>query len=124
MIPNDALYRLLLHSRLHAFLGRSFRFLNPGKELSGAYYVRGLCHALERVARGEVRRLIVEMPPRHSKSTVASIVLPAWILDAGFNRMVIKRNPTQLGPRLHGSARGASAPNWTCRVFVPPPVLV
>lgn len=80
MIPNDDLYRLLLHSRLHPFLGRSFCSMNPGKALSSAYYVRGLCHALERVARGEVRRLIIEMPPRHLKSTAASIAFPAWIL--------------------------------------------
>ncbi len=80
MIPNDNLYRLLLHSRLTPFLARSFPHLNPGKSLSGAYYVRGLCHALERVALGEVQRLIIELPPRHLKSTIASMVFPAWLL--------------------------------------------
>lgn len=89
MIPNDDLYRLLLHSRLHPFLSRSFCSLNPGKTLTGAYYVRGLCHALERVARGEVRRLIIEMPPRHLKSTAASIVFPAWVLGRDPTKRIV-----------------------------------
>lgn len=89
MIPNDKIYRLLLQTRLHVFLGRSFRALNPGKELSSALYVRGLCHVLERVVRGEVRRLIIELPPRHLKSTVASMILPAWILGRDPTKRIV-----------------------------------
>ena len=89
MIPNGDLYRLLLHSRFHPFLARSFRALNPGKELSGADYVRALCHMLERVARGEVQRLIIELPPRHLKSTIASMALPAWILGRDPTKRIV-----------------------------------
>ena len=35
---------------------------------------------LEQVARGEVKRLIVNMPPRHTKSEFASTYFPSWIL--------------------------------------------
>ena len=89
MTPNNDLYRLFLHSRLHPFLTRSFLSLNPGRELSGAYYVRALCRMLERVARGEVQRLIIELPPRHLKSIVASIVLPAWILGRDPTKRIV-----------------------------------
>ena len=89
MIPNDDVYRLLLHSRLQAFLSRSFCSLNPGRELSGAYYVRALCNMLERVARGEVQRLIIELPPRHLKSIAASVVFPAWILGRDPTKRII-----------------------------------
>ena len=89
MIPNDDLYRLFLHSRLYPFLNRSFSSLNPGRELSGAYYVRALCNLLERVARGKVQRVIIEMPPRHLKSIAASIVLPAWILGRDPTKRIV-----------------------------------
>ncbi len=89
MIPNDDLYRMLMYARLTPFLGRSFRYLNPGKQLSDAYYVRGLCHALERVSRGKTKRLIIELPPRHLKSTVASIVLPAWMLGRDPTKRIV-----------------------------------
>ncbi len=41
----------------------------------GAYY-----RILEHFARGDIRRLIVSMPPQHGKSLGASIMLPAFLL--------------------------------------------
>jgi len=35
---------------------------------------------LERVARGELKRLIINMPPRHTKSEFASFLFPAWMI--------------------------------------------
>ena len=35
---------------------------------------------LEQVARGELKRLIINMPPRHTKSEFASTYFPSWIL--------------------------------------------
>ena len=37
-----------------------------------------LINALERVARGECKRLMVCMPPGHAKSTYSSVIFPAW----------------------------------------------
>ena len=37
-----------------------------------------MAEAFERIARGELKRLIVNMPPRHTKSEFASYLLPAW----------------------------------------------
>lgn len=34
----------------------------------------------DRVARGELKRLIVNMPPRHTKSEFASFLFPAWLM--------------------------------------------
>ena len=35
---------------------------------------------LERVASGKLKRLIVNMPPRHTKSEFASYLFPAWVM--------------------------------------------
>jgi hypothetical protein len=35
---------------------------------------------LERIADGTLKRLIVNMPPRHSKSEFASYLMPSWFL--------------------------------------------
>lgn len=88
MVPND-IHRILIRARLRPFLGRSFRSLNPGRTLSDAYYVRALCHALERVARGEVQRLIIELPPRHLKSTIASVAFTAWLLGRDPTKRIV-----------------------------------
>ena len=39
-----------------------------------------MADAFERVANGELKRLIINMPPRHTKSEFASYLLPAWFL--------------------------------------------
>ena len=39
-----------------------------------------MANAFERVASGSLKRLIINMPPRHTKSEFASYLLPAWFL--------------------------------------------
>ena len=43
-------------------------------------HIRLLAETLERVECGEITRLIVEMPPRHGKSQLASEAFPCWCL--------------------------------------------
>jgi predicted phage terminase large subunit-like protein len=49
-------------------------------ETTVAAHHRLLLHHLERVARGEIRRLMVFMPPGSAKSTYASVVFPTWYM--------------------------------------------
>jgi hypothetical protein len=46
----------------------------------GGRHHKTMAEAFERVARGELKRLIINMPPRHTKSEFASYLLPAWFL--------------------------------------------
>ena len=46
-------------------------------------FIHGRHHALmakkfEAIADGKIKRLIINMPPRHTKSEFASYLLPAW----------------------------------------------
>ena len=50
--------------------------------------------AFERVARGENKRLIINMPPRHTKSEFASYLLPAWFLGKFPQKKVIQTSHT------------------------------
>ena len=34
----------------------------------------------EQIAKGEINRLIINMPPRHTKSEFASFLFPAWMI--------------------------------------------
>ena len=57
--------------------------------VDGRHHVR-MAAAFERVARGEIKRLIINMPPRHTKSEFASYLLPAWFLGKFPNKKVIQ----------------------------------
>jgi predicted phage terminase large subunit-like protein len=49
-----------------------------------------MADAFERVARGELKRLIINMPPRHTKSEFASYLLPAWFLGLNPEKKIIQ----------------------------------
>ena len=53
-----------------------------------------MARAFEKVARGECKRLIINMPPRHTKSEFASYLLPAWFLGKFPQKKVIQTSHT------------------------------
>jgi len=62
-------------------------------------FITGRHHKLmaekfERVAKGELKRLIINMPPRHTKSEFASYLLPAWFLGRSPQKKVIQTSHT------------------------------
>jgi len=61
--------------------------------ISGAHHKR-MADAFERVANGTCKRLIVNMPPRHTKSEFASYLLPAWFLGKFPHKKVIQTSHT------------------------------
>jgi len=54
-----------------------------------APHIARLINALERVERGELRRLMVFMPPRHGKTKQASEIFPSWYLGRNPDKQVI-----------------------------------
>jgi len=62
-------------------------------------FIHGRHHALmakkfEEIAEGKLKRLIINMPPRHTKSEFASNMLPAWYLGKFPNKKVIQSSNT------------------------------
>ena len=60
----------------------------------GGRHHKIMAKAFERVANGECKRLIINMPPRHTKSEFASYLLPAWFLGRFPNKKVIQSSNT------------------------------
>lgn len=50
---------------------------------------RLICRKLEAVERGEIKRLMIFVPPRHGKSLLASTYFPAWFLGRNPDKYVI-----------------------------------
>jgi predicted phage terminase large subunit-like protein len=51
---------------------------------------KDMAEAFERVAEGKLKRLIINMPPRHTKSEFASFLLPAWFLGKFPEKKIIQ----------------------------------
>ena len=62
-------------------------------------FIHGRHHELmakkfEQIAKGDIKRLIINMPPRHTKSEFASYLLPAWFLGKFPNKKIIQCSNT------------------------------
>jgi predicted phage terminase large subunit-like protein len=61
--------------------------------IGGRHHAR-MAEAFERVASGKCKRLIINMPPRHTKSEFASYLLPAWFLGKFPHKKIIQTSHT------------------------------
>ena len=61
--------------------------------IAGRHHAR-MAAAFEEVANGTCKRLIINMPPRHTKSEFASYLLPAWFLGKFPGKKVIQTSHT------------------------------
>lgn len=108
----------LLRSELHFYAERTFRELNAGDDFIPALYTRALCFKLEQVLDGEVKRLLVAMPPRHLKSHCASICLTTWALARDPTlRIICASHSADLAESFSGQARRLIEAPWHRAAF-------
>ena len=80
-----ALYR----TQFSAFVRFAYRELHPNTPLVDTWHIDVVAEHLERVATGEITRLIINLPPRSLKSLAASIALPVWMLGRNPNLKIM-----------------------------------
>ena len=65
-----------------------------------------IAEKFNRLAKGEIKRLIINMPPRHTKSEFASNLLPAWMIGRKPNLKIIQStHTTELAVRFGRKAK-------------------
>lgn len=96
--------RTLAHADLYAFTRWMFLQRKGFKWLQARHH-RLICDALMRVYRGECRRLIINIPPRYSKTEIAVVNFIAWALGhapdaefihASYSAQLALKNATQI----------------------------
>lgn len=88
MTPSDP-FMALYRANLMLYVQRAFHELRPSAPFHYGHHVRAICWKLEQVERGEVRRLLILMPPRHLKSHCTSVAFPVWALGRDPARRII-----------------------------------
>ena len=63
---------------LYEFVKQSWHVVEPGIPFIASWHIETICEHLEAVSAGEIHRLLINIPPRHSKSTIVSVMWPAW----------------------------------------------
>jgi predicted phage terminase large subunit-like protein len=91
--PEDAspewIFRAFLATDFRAFVEYVFGLLRPGTPFKPNWHIDAMAYKASQVATGKVKRLIIAVPPRHLKSIIASVALPAWYLGHNPSERVV-----------------------------------
>jgi hypothetical protein len=64
--------------RLGVFIRQAWPILEPATPFVDGWHLDVMAEHLEAVSRGELRRLIINIPPRAMKSLTTAVFWPAW----------------------------------------------
>jgi predicted phage terminase large subunit-like protein len=73
-----AVERELAERSLLEFVRQAWHVLEPETIFVEGWHINAICQHLEAISRGEIRNLIINVPPRHMKSLLVSVFWPAW----------------------------------------------
>ena len=117
-VLTQAQYEFLLRHDLASFAGRCFQDLNPQTRLATNWHLELIAAKLTAVPEGRIRRLIINLPPRHLKSLLASIAFPAWCLGLDPSAQILCVSYAQeLADKLARDCRGIMMSPWYRRIF-------
>ena len=116
--PTPAEYKTMLRQDFSTFAARCFYDLNPQTELAMSWHVEIIAAKLTAVRHGKIPRLIINLPPRHLKSLLASIAFPAWCLGHDPSAQILCVSYAQdLAGKLARDCRGIMMSPWYRRIF-------
>lgn len=74
----EAINKALCEKDLYSFIKHFWRSIDPCTFVDG-WHIRAICEHLEAVKSGEIKKLLITIPPRHMKSIAVSVAFPAWV---------------------------------------------
>lgn len=69
----------LLKASLYKFVKAAWRIVVRNHTLVNSWHVRAICEHLQAVTEGHIQNLLINIPPRHTKSLIVSVFWPAWV---------------------------------------------
>jgi hypothetical protein len=89
MTRDARLLQAIVRNDFRALVEKVFMTLTPGQKFIRSWHLEAIAYQLERVRKGEIKRLIINMPPRSLKSIMASVAYPAYLLGLDPTRRII-----------------------------------
>src|SRR5271169_5585841 len=63
---------------LREFVRQAWAIIEPSTPFVPGWHIDAIIEHLEAVTRGQIRNLLINVPPRHMKSLLVSVFWPAW----------------------------------------------
>lgn len=68
-----------LSRSLYRFVKAAWHILVRNHKFVDGWHVRAICDHLQAVTEGRIKNLLINIPPRHTKSLIVSVFWPAWV---------------------------------------------
>jgi len=75
---NDELLWADCVQSLHTFVKTFWHIIEPKRPFVDNWHIQAICEHLQAVTRRDIQNLLITMPPRMLKSTLCSVMWPAW----------------------------------------------
>jgi hypothetical protein len=72
------LNRELATRHLKEFIRQAWPVVEPATPFVPGWHVDAICEHLEAISHGQIRNLLITIPPRHMKSLAVSVFWPCW----------------------------------------------
>lgn len=103
---------------LGVFSQRCFAHLHPGVPYLHNWHLDLIADRLQRVYAGQIKRLIINMPPRSMKSNLSSFAFPAWVLGLSPEKSIICISYSQeLSDKHAEDTRSVMQSAWYREIF-------
>jgi predicted phage terminase large subunit-like protein len=113
-----AFHDAILRRDFESLLRRCFMTLNPGMRYLPNWHISAMAYQLERIRRGEINRLIINLPPRHLKSLTVSVAFPAYLLGLEpWHRIFAISYGNELSSKHASDFRSIVESRWYRRAF-------
>ena len=112
------LFRLHTNNSFYSFLRASWPIIEPNHPFVPGKHIEAICEHLEAVYRGEIRNLLINVPPRHAKSTIVSVGYPAWVWTMqGGHKFIYASHAYPLSMRDSVKCRALVRSEWYRQTF-------
>lgn len=108
----------LLRTRLAAFTRKAFHTVDPNAEYLHNWHIDLIAEYLEACTRREIKRLIINIPPRYMKSISVTTAWPAWLLGRNPSERIVASSYASILALKHSvDTRLILQSDWYRRAF-------
>ena len=68
----------LARRRFRDFIRQAWHVVEPGRPFIPAWHVDAIADHLQAISEGQIKNLLINVPPGHGKSLIVSVLWPAW----------------------------------------------
>ena len=95
------------------FVIKVFKYLNPATDFLDNWHIDYLIESLLQIENGQIKRLVINVPPRSLKSTIISVAWPAWLLATNpAKRIIVASYSNAISVKLSEECRLIMESEW------------